>query len=322
MSLKKEIKGLIGYLNNWLPTDSGNEVFNSAQSVDMLKKQWDDFSDIEEKNPLPDKDEMLLAVYRKIATNSSKDKKRIVKFRQLKRIAAVIVLPLIAAALSYLVYNQFFSVKYIEVSNPKGSRSEFFLPDGSRVWLNAMSNIKYPEEFNTDKRFIELSGEAFFDIKHNNKQPFVVKAANIEVRVLGTKFNISAYPDTKKTETILQEGEVAVAINKNDVLKLKPNQQISIQQSNGKYEIKEVDAKRLTSWKFGRIVFDNCSISEIVQKLQRLYDVDIEIKGNKQTKFSFTLRHERIDEVFELLSLTSTLEYSKKGKKYIVVCNE
>jgi len=319
MSLKKGNK-LIGYFVKKQSTDLDTSDFESVQSVDMLEEQWNDYSDMEENHPLPDKNEALLKIYRKILEQQqSKPKKFVVlKSNNLRRIAAMLLVPLMAAGMMYVVYNQLIATQYIEKKNPKGTRTEFYLPDGTRVWLNVMSSIKYPEKFTENQRIVEISGEAFLDVATDSLKPFVVKAGIVSVQVYGTSFNVNAYPAENHIETILQEGKVNVSIAGGKSLILHPNQKISVSRNTKKYTVTNVDAERLTSWKFGKLVFDNVTITNIINKLQRIYNTEIELQGNKSATYSFTLRNERIEQVFELLNMTSPIKYRKTGNKYIV----
>jgi transmembrane sensor len=174
------------------------------------------------------------------------------------------------------------------MSTPRGGQYQLFLPDGSKVWLNSASSLKYPIIFQSKNRLVELSGEAYFDIKQNKKLPFVVKTQKAEVLVLGTEFNINSYSDEPEFSATLINGSVKVSSG-NDNKIIVPGQQVEI--SNLIPNIltinKDVDINRVIAWQKGIFKFSNISIEAVARQLTRWYDVEVKMKkGSKDLQLS------------------------------------
>jgi len=156
----------------------------------------------------------------------------------------------------------------------KGQKLTIVFPDGTVVKLNSESYISYPKQFNDKIREVYLHGEAYFDVAHYDNWPFVVHSGDIETKVLGTAFNISAYPENNYINIALVNGSVEVKSNNLKPVQLKPMQMISINESKGEPEISKFDFKEVTGWKDNIIVFKNASFKEVQFTLERWYDVD------------------------------------------------
>ncbi|NMH86877.1 FecR family protein [Flavivirga algicola] len=184
---------------------------------------------------------------------------------------------------------------------PYGKRFEIALSDGTLVHLNAGSSLKYPVKFlNGKKRKVYLEGEAFFDVSKDKEHPFIVNTSNMDVRVLGTRFNVSAFPEDKTISTVLVEGAVNLSsISGDKVLELKPNYKAEWDITNSETQIKRVDTDIYTSWINGRLVLKNLPFKNIVKKLERHYNVEIinnyEALNNQVFTASFDI--ETIEEV-------------------------
>ncbi|QEC42965.1 FecR family protein [Pseudobacter ginsenosidimutans] len=169
---------------------------------------------------------------------------------------------------------------YNTMSTPKGRQYKLTLPDGSEVWLNAASSIRYPTIFNDKERKVELEGEAYFEVKKNAKQPFIVNARNkAEIEVLGTSFNVSAYENEKSLNTTLIEGSVKV----NGAI-IKPGQQARVTDMVRIINIEDTD--KIMAWQRGFFNFDNASFEEVMRQLERWYDISVEYeKGIPSVEF-------------------------------------
>jgi transmembrane sensor len=202
---------------------------------------------------------------------------------------------------------------------PKGGTYELSLPDGTKVWLNAASSLKYPTEFNGLTREVELTGEAYFEVSRNPNQPFIVKNEKLDIEVLGTHFNVNAYTSERETKTTLFEGKVKVILPNSNFL-LSPMQQAVVNASNA-VELKKINNLDAISWKDGFFVFENESISNVMQKIARWYDVELVYEG-KQTQQGYIgkiPRSENISEVLKMLSLTKTVHFKIEGRRIIVM---
>ncbi|MGV8135828.1 MAG: FecR family protein [Mangrovibacterium sp.] len=166
---------------------------------------------------------------------------------------------------------------------PYGKKSVVQLSDGTMVWLNAGSQLVYPSVFLKDKREVVLIGEAYFDVAKKPAKPFVVKTSNLSVTVLGTKFDVSAYPEDEFAETVLESGSVALEVsdrnffNRNKKVFLKPNQKGRVKRENGEMSLMEVDVSQYTSWKDGMLKFEREDLIRVLRKVERYYNVRIEL---------------------------------------------
>src|SRR5690606_28373157 len=170
---------------------------------------------------------------------------------------------------------------YNIISTPKGGQFQVVLPDGTKVWLNAMSSLRYPVLFTEDERIVELKGEGYFEVARNTKQPFKVLTDNQTVTVLGTHFNINSYKKNESIKTTLVEGSVKVsgsivgeATGAKSVI-LKPGQQASISSTNI-LKVKKVNVDNAIAWKLGVFQFENTNIKDVMEEFSRWYDVDVD----------------------------------------------
>jgi len=212
----------------------------------------------------------------------------------------------------------------VEVFCPPGTRTHFNLPDGSSVWMNGGSKISYSQDF-TSKRDLNLSGEAFFDVIRNTKSPFVVTNKGLHVRVLGTQFNVMGYDDSQSSEIVLVSGSVAVNSLDGRVNQIiKPNQKLVISLKDNKISQTWVNGKDYALWKEGVLFFDNENLKQVVDKISRYYnvDVDVNMKGLESQRFRAKIPVGNLDELMRYLKLTMPLEYriieSSKQKNQMI----
>ncbi|MEO7048216.1 MAG: FecR domain-containing protein [Ferruginibacter sp.] len=171
-------------------------------------------------------------------------------------------------------------VLYNTLNIPRGAEYELVLPDGSKVWLNAASSLKFPTRFIEKERPVYLSGEAYFEIAKNAAQPFkVVTPENMEVEVIGTHFNVMAYTDEEFIKTTLAEGKVNIR-NGNVVTPLVPMQQAALRKNTQQLDVKKVDIDKEIAWRKGMIEFNDDNLPYIMRQLSRWYDVDVSFEGN------------------------------------------
>jgi len=204
---------------------------------------------------------------------------------------------------------------------PYGKTSELQLPDGTKVFLNAGSQLVYPEKFTGKTREVLLVGEAFFDVKHDKQHPFVVQTDAFRVRVLGTRFNLSVYPTDNVVETVLAEGKVSM--EKNDAgifekaIELLPNQLASFNRTTKETNIKTVDTDNYILWTEGLLKFERTDLSRITKKLERYYNVRFQyaepLLGGLQISGKLLL-NENLDEVCERVARAASVKIIKKGE--------
>jgi len=219
-----------------------------------------------------------------------------------------------------LVYNQdgtSQSIGFNEVETPRGGQYALTLPDGTQVWLNAQSSIRFPTAFTGATREVTVTGEAFFKVAKDKAHPFRVTAAGTTIEDLGTEFNIQAYTDESSLQATLVEGAVRVSKG-NERADLQPGQQVSVTSSIGK--ISNVDTEPFTAWKDGLFEFNSADIETIMRALGRWYDVDIKYEAGKD-QHTFTGQMNRNAKASEVLRVLSTSGYHFRidGKTITVI---
>jgi len=205
---------------------------------------------------------------------------------------------------------------YNTIETPKGGQYQIRLPDGTQVWLNAASSMKFPVSFsNSKRRRVELNGEAYFEVAHKNNQPFVVKTTRQEVEVLGTHFNISSYPDENITKTTLLEGSVRL----NGGTLLKPGQQ-GVSTSNGLI-VKHVNADEELDWKNKQFILNDEDLQQVMRRLARWYDVEVVYEGTPaDIQFVGVVSNTRnISGVLKLMERTGKVNFKIAGKTVTVL---
>ncbi|TDO94880.1 FecR family protein [Flavobacterium sp. 245] len=204
------------------------------------------------------------------------------------------------------------------LSTPTGGQYNIILADGTKVYLNAVSSIKYPTQFNGDKRLVELQGEAYFEVAKNKNKPFIVKSDNQSIEVLGTHFNVHAYSNESVVKTTLLEGSVAVSF-KNQKSILKPGQESNVSDNFTKIKIREVDTDEAIAWKNGRFKFDNADLKTVMRQLERWYGIKVEYRGDvSDVRFSGgTFMNKNLSEVLKVLEL-SNIKFKVEGRTIIV----
>lgn len=209
------------------------------------------------------------------------------------------------------------SMNVIEV--PKGQRSAITLTDGTKVWLNAESRLVYPASFTANNRTVTLQGEGFFEVVHDEKSPFIVQTDLINVTVLGTKFNVEAYPEETVFVT-LAEGKVEVASVEDDHrVTLEPNDQASYSRENGMNVKRNIDTDVLKTWTAGELSYVNKTLAYIVTDLQRRFNVKIVILDKELEIETFNSRvygTATIEKVLNFLKETRRLDYRKNDEQY------
>ncbi|WP_343616629.1 FecR domain-containing protein [Flavobacterium sp.] len=204
------------------------------------------------------------------------------------------------------------------LSTPTGGQYNIVLADGTKVFLNAVSSIRYPTQFNGDQRIVELEGEAYFEVAKNKNQPFIVKSADQAIKVLGTHFNVHAYDNEPIIKTTLLEGSVAVTYQNQKTI-LKPGQQSNVTANSNKITVREVDTEAAIAWKNGRFKFDNADLKSVMKQLERWYGIKVEYRGDvSDVRFNGgTFRNKNLSEVLKVLEL-SNIKFKVEGKTIIV----
>ncbi|OUN67107.1 MULTISPECIES: FecR family protein [Butyricimonas] len=221
-----------------------------------------------------------------------------------------------------LIYKQVGDVAPVEevyntISIPRGGEYKLVLADGTTVWLNSDSDIRFPVTFSGDKRQVELRGEAYFEVAKNVEKPFIVKINDYDIRVTGTQFNVRNYPGERVTTTLV-EGSVQLERGK-DVQKMYPGQQALL--VDGQLVMKEVDVTDVIGWREGTFSFKEVRLEDIINELARWYDFDVYYQNVEVKNYHFTAwfrRNVSIEEVIEVLEKTKKIKMKLDGKTLIV----
>lgn len=279
--------------------------------------------------------------------------------QQLSKIAAIFILAFFSGILTLYIINrpakQDQAIAYTEHKVSYGSKSQIILPDGSKVWLNAGSKLRYSLQFNQTIREVYLEGEAFFDVSKNKNKPFLVKTTDVTIKVLGTAFNVKAYPDEKTIETSVQRGLVQVVSNIPSIsggqkVFLHANQKATFDKIVTKMEntavvnkpikkevkadtiekaktisvIDAVDVTTVSSWKDTRWKIERERLDNLAVKIERRYDVKIifDDKNLKSYVFSGVLEDESLEQVLNVIKLSAPVNYEVNQKVVILYLNK
>jgi ferric-dicitrate binding protein FerR (iron transport regulator) len=243
------------------------------------------------------------------------------------RAAAVLIVPLVALSV-FLYMNkgmvwQNNNTSHSEVYAPQNSRLKIQLPDGTIAWLNNGSSLKYPQQFSNKSRQVKLNGEAFFHVKENQRIPFRVYTSDLNIMVTGTAFNISAYQDDKNIITTVEKGSVILeGVNEikrnNYITELTANQQSTFHKASKVTSLKHVNPQKYTSWRKGKLILIDDPMLTVKKKLERWYNVEIEIIDPKvyDYKYTATFTHESVEQAMKYLSMAAPISYEiKLGEK-------
>ncbi len=214
------------------------------------------------------------------------------------------------AAKNEIVYNS--------ISTPRGGQYQIILPDGSGVWLNSTSSIRFPTTFAGKSRTVEITGEAYFEVTKNKSMPFIVKANKAEIQVLGTHFNVMAYSDESLLKTTLIEGSVQF-IKGNKTSILTPGQQSQLSGDGLVKVVSDIDVNKVIAWKNGVFNFEGADIATVLRQIARWYDVEVEYNEKVDDLFYAEIpRNTRLSDVLKALELTGKVHFEIEGKKIIV----
>lgn len=296
-------------INNWLGEDVENmnildEVSNFYTISTVLPPPLN-----------PDTRKAWSRVNQKISSNSTK---KPLKYRLLyAAIAAVLVIGLVLGGIidNYLRFDRL-SKQYAEVVTLPGQKTRVILPDGSIVWLNSASTLKYSTDFNDQKREVILTGEAFFDVSKDKSKIFRVKCGGLDVDVYGTSFNVKNYPDEYSQEVTVAEGVVGIASNSKEIRKLTKGEQATLNKVSGKVIFDKEDPDIVAAWKNNELIFRNTPIEEVIKSLESWYGVKINIDNQMfgGHNYTFKIKTETFKEVLQMMQIMTPLKYKINGK--------
>lgn len=237
-----------------------------------------------------------------------------------QKVAAILVIPLLITAV-WLSLGKTRTELIVEsptwqtFSTPPGVKSMFYLPDSTVVWLNSSSSISFPSNFTGRFRQVDAQGEVFFDVRKNTEQPFIVSLGKIHARVLGTRFNVINYDREDRTEIILQSGKIELCTGAYDhprsLSVLNPGELAHYNKSGNTINILTVDTGKYVAWIDGKLIFKDDPMEEVIRKLNRWFNVEIEVADQAILDYVYTatFQDEPIDQIMELLMLSAPITY-------------
>ncbi|MGD9929388.1 MAG: FecR family protein [Mangrovibacterium sp.] len=240
----------------------------------------------------------------------------------LTKAAAILLIPVLSILIYTLSFIPIHTSKYadmvvdsLEIVAPTGSRTVVQLSDGTEVHLNSGSKIKYPRSFDGENRELSLSGEGFFDVAHDPEHPFVVKTKRVNVKALGTKFNVLSYPENDAVATTLVEGKVVMERFTEDgkienIETMTPGQHVEYNINSGKASSTNRNIEKYIAWKDGLLIFDNSNINEVAERLSRMFNVEIEA-AHEIEDYTYTVKFvdESLTQILDLLTKATPVDY-------------
>ncbi|VAW29660.1 Putative anti-sigma factor [hydrothermal vent metagenome] len=252
-------------------------------------------------------------------------------FRRLLKIAAVFLVPVLLFAGGYFLMHHPRSnaEAYIRIEVPRGAKRLLVLPDSTKVWINSECTLKYPVHFIGKTRTVYLVGEAYFEVTKDAAHPFIVSTPEMNVRVLGTGFNVSAYPAAKQVSATLVHGSIlAYHVNANGRIEskviLSPGERSVFKMKKNVFTVKKVDTRVYTSWKDGRLVFKDTPLSEIMKRINRWYNVDMTANDKTIEQFNYTVNFENdsLPAVLKVLEEMTPIRITLSGSRIFVTRDE
>lgn len=244
-----------------------------------------------------------------------------------RKVAAAAAVVLLAVGVNYFAAQGYLRSRVqTNIVTSAHDKGEYVLPDGTRIWLNAGSVLRYYGDLSGRKRVVELTGEAFFKVRRDEKRPFILKADDMNIEVLGTEFDFINYAEFSTTEVILCSGSVrAFGGRLPRPVILKPGERLAYSKKDGRISLSQVTALNYSQWMNGELSFDNAPLSDIIANLQRWYAVEIDCPEEwaRQVRMSFAvIRNESIDEILKAMSLVVDINYARENRHVTIIPRE
>jgi len=321
LSLQRVIDGLytkedISVISHYLKEMDSREYFD-----EISKSIWDESfevkqPDIQQKEKYKKEAIVLL---RKI-----KQKRFYLPTKYMIRVVASIAL-IIAVGIGiqqFRTSNQLAQNDYIELKVNKGETKEVTLSDGTKLFLNAGTSLRYPLSFVGNERKVELDGEAYFEVAHNANKPFIIQAGNMDIKVLGTTFNVKSYAEDDKATVSVSSGKVQVDMPES-MMRLVANEQIVMDKNSGTLQKNIIDNENAKSWMNGSLSFNNTSIQNVAKELMRVYNCKIIIKDSTTMNVlvSGAIESKSLDSVLKSIYYSTGIKYKKEADAIILSIN-
>ena len=323
---------ITGYLTNSLTPE---EMQSFQEWLNASEENRKYFSDIQEvwiaaSNEADDvhsfnKDRAYQLFLRRTGetTQQGINKRKTFQLRPWMYAAAMTIIVFICGTIAFQIGKSVIrkQLTQISIEAPYGSKTKLYLPDGTLVWLNAGSKMSYAQDFGINERALNLTGEAYFEVTKNKHIPFKVHTDELDVKVLGTKFNFRNYQDDLEAKVCLLEGKVALSAQQKETI-LHPDQQALLDKKTGKLLISSTKAAYSAEWTNDRLYFDEVLLSDIIKELERSYDVKITVADDTLNTIrfygNFRKREQSIQEIMDVLSSTDKMTYTMNGKNIVI----
>lgn len=302
------------YFEGEITAAERKSLFSMIQTDEKLRK---DFSSVQNlyalSSWLPNENDEFEAVDKLAAFKQTHCRKKRYPIHIIKHAAGYAAAICITILSTWMVMNDREPaeemVTYEEFTTPSGQRAMVKLHDGTTVWLNARSTLRYPNHFAREERKVELDGEAFFDVEHNEHKPFVVSTEKLDIKVLGTKFNVFAYKGREEFNTALLEGSVKVyeRMNEEKALFMNPNECVELK--DNKLVKRPMGSTDFLLWKEGIYAFDDVPFEDIIKKFELYYDIVITVNNSKLMKYKFSGKFRQRDGVESALRTLRKVYY-------------
>lgn len=302
-------------------------IFGSRESETALKAEWESIQDVRSEKISLDKDALLYKIREQIATEAD-DSGKGKKLTFFRKYAAILIIGLVLGSGGFYfgIIRQFIqSPQMLELSGASDGKSEFLLPDGSRVSLNANTSLTYPESFSKEDRRVFLSGEAYFEVRRDEARPFLISTPVVDIEVLGTTFNVKAYPGAPFLETVLLSGKVRISrmnpvTGKSQSVILTPNHKAVFIAAEEKFILDKVDVYTAITWRSATLSFDNELLADAIRELEGRYDRKISLSEDlpENYRITMTIDQESLEEVLSIIEKTLPLAFKELGDEIVI----
>ncbi len=326
---------ITGYLTNSLTPEEMQSLQEWLNASEENRKYFSDMQEVwiaasdEADNIVFNKERAYQLFLKQIeaTTRQNINKHKFFQLRPWMYAAAMIIVVFICGTIAFqsgkrVLRNQ---LAQITIEAPYGSKTKLYLPDGTLVWLNAGSKMSYAQDFGINERALNLTGEAYFEVTKNKHIPFKVHTDELDVKVLGTKFNFRNYQDALEAKVCLLEGKVALSTQQKETI-LHPDQQALLDKKTGNLLISSTKAAYSAEWTNDRLYFDEALLPDIVKELERSYNIKITIADAalNSVRFygNFRRKEQSIREIMDVLSSTDKMTYTIEGKNIVITLPE
>jgi len=327
MEMPENIKEIIGkfYSNKLLGPDELKKMelwlmnsHSNKETEAWLKTNWEESANVTTRLSFNQ-------LRQQIKQNNERHRKQKLQHwtRQVQRIAAIFLIPLILVT-SWLIFRQSQdSPQWLALTTQQGERTHVVLPDGSEVWINVDSKLEYPTTFNQDNRSLKLDGEAYFKVAKGKELPFVVNTKDFEVMATGTEFNISAYPDDAHASTFLKEGTVKFTYSRGNspvqTFEMKPGEQVVVDSKRNSLNLHTSSSSNSGNWRNGELYFGNEPMDVVFRKMERWYGITIHFNPDEFTGETLVVNlknGESEERLLEIMNNAIGIKFKKAGNEY------